>query len=140
MSDQILEVRPFARPQPIECMMLPLRTLFDHQRYPMDTPQRLFSYMIVLFMKGQGHHYVDFASYPYREKTLLFVAENQVHQWEINRENDALVLAFSKEFLYKTSQDREVLESYRIFDYSLHSPTLQLGDDDYQRFLALFQD
>jgi len=121
-------------------MILPLQTLFDHQRYPMDTPQRLHSYLIVLFKKGSGHHYVDFRSHPYQEKTLLFVAENQVHQWEINRENDALVLAFSKEFLYKNSQDRDILESYRIFDYTLQSPTLTLDDAAYNRFLTLFQE
>lgn len=121
-------------------MLLPLQTLFHHQRYPMDTPQRLHSYLIVLFTKGKGRHSVDFASYPYQERTLLFVAENQVHQWEINTENDAFVLAFSKEFLYKSSQDREVLESYRIFDYSLQTPTLALENEDYQRFLTLFQE
>jgi len=141
MSEEILEVRPFPSPkQSIECMILPLQTLFDHQRYPMDTPQRLHSYLIVLFKQGSGHHYVDFRSYPYQEKTLLFVAENQVHQWEINRENDALVLAFSKEFLYKNSQDRDILESYRIFDYTLQSPTLTLDDAAYNRFLTLFQE
>ncbi len=141
MSQEILEVRPFPQPQQaIECMLLPLQTLFNHQRYPMDTPQRLHSYLIVLFTKGKGWHSVDFTSYPYQEKTLLFVAENQVHQWEINTENDAFVLAFSKEFLYKSPQDREVLESYRIFDYSLQSPILALENEDYQRFLALFQE
>lgn len=141
MSHEILEVRPFPQPQQaIECMLLPLQTLFNHQRYPMDRPQRLRSYLIVLFTKGKGWHSVDFTSYPYQEKTLLFVAENQVHQWEINTENDAFVLAFSKEFLYKRRQDRDVLESYRIFDYSLQTPTLALENEDYQRFLTLFQE
>ncbi len=141
MSDEILDVRPFPQPQqPIECMILPLQTLFAHQRYPMDTPQRLQSYMIALFTKGRGHHYVDFASYPYQERTLLFVAENQVHQWEINTENDAFIVAFSKEFLYKSAQDRDILESYLIFDYALKSPVLTLSEDDYRRFLPLFQE
>lgn len=141
MTEEILDVRPFPQPQqPIECMILPLQTLFAHQRYPMDTPQRLHSFLMVLFTKGQGHHFVDFASFAYQEKTLLFVAENQVHQWEIHPENEAFVLAFSKEFLYKHAQDRDVLTSYRIFDFALQSPMLVLGDSDYGRFLTLFQE
>ncbi len=141
MSEQILDVRPFLQPRPaMDFMLAPLQMLFQHQRYPMDTPQRLHSYLIVLFTKGQGRHRVDFTVYPYQEKTLLFVAENQVHQWEINTDNEAFVLAFSREFLYKSSQDRELLESYRIFDVSLHSPTLCLDDADYQRCLILFQE
>ncbi len=141
MTHEILEVRPFPQPQQaIECLLLPLQALFRLQHYPMDTPQRLHSYLIVLFTKGEGWHSVDFASYPYQEGTLLCIAENQVHQWKINLENDAFVLAFSKEFLYKTPQDREVLESYRIFDYSLQSPILTLDHQDYQRFLTLFQE
>lgn len=139
MTQEILPIRPFPQPQqPIECMLLPLQTLFRHQRYPMDTPQRLHSYMITLFTRGSGRHIVDFASYPYREKTMLFVAENQVHQWEIHPDNDAYVLAFSKEFLYRSGQDRDILETYRIFDFTLQSPILSLADDDYRRFLTLF--
>ncbi|MCB9450939.1 MAG: helix-turn-helix domain-containing protein [Anaerolineaceae bacterium] len=141
MPEDILEVRPFPQPQqPIECMILPLQTLFAHQRYPMDTPQRLHSFMIALFTKGRGQHFVDFQSHAYREQTLLFVAENQVHQWEIRPENEALVLAFSKEFLYKNAQDWEVVTRYRIFDYALRSPTLALDAVAYRRFLTLFEE
>lgn len=141
MTQEILEIRPFPQPRTsIECRILPLQTLFSHQRYPMNTPQRLHSYVMVLFTKGRGQHYVDFASYPYQEGTLLFIAENQVHHWEINLQNDAFVLAFSKEFLYKSSQDRDLLENYRIFDYALQSPTILLEDTDYQRFIRLFSE
>src|SRR5579859_5289912 len=141
MSNEILDVRPFPQPQQtIECMMLPLQALFSLQRYPMDSPQRLHSYLVVLFTKGTGRHLVDFTAYPYQKNTLLFVAENQVHQWEINRDSDAFVVTFSKEFLYKRSEDREILESYRIFDYSLQRPVLTLESEDYERFLALFEE
>ena len=141
MTQEILEIRPFPQPRTsIECRILPLQTLFSHQRKPMNTPQRLHSYVMVLFTKGRGQHYVDFASYPYQEGTLLFIAENQVHHWEINLQNDAFVLAFSKEFLYKSSQDRDLLENYRIFDYALQSPTILLEDTDYQRFIRLFSE
>lgn len=141
MSPEILDVRPFSQPpQTIECMLLPLQTLFQARRYPIDTPQRLHSYLLVLFTRGKGQHAVDFVTYPYHEKTLLCIAENQVHQWAINPESDGFVLAFSKEFLYKSNRDREILESYRIFDYSLQSPLLTLGNEDYQRFLMLFEE
>lgn len=142
MATEIYNVRPFAQPSPsVECMVLPLQAVFSRRHdYPMDVPQRLHSYMVTLFTKGKGQHLVDFQRYPYGEKTLLFVAENQVHQWEINLENDGLVLAFSKEFLYKSEQDQAVLESYRIFDYALQSPLMKLDDTDYQRFRTLFQE
>jgi len=143
VTETILEVHPFPQPNmPVECMLLPLQSIFSRRGtdYSFDIPQRLHSYMVVLFTKGHGQHFVDFQTYPYQEKTLLFIAQNQVHQWQIDLENDGLVIAFSKEFLYKSAQDRELLESYRIFDYSLQSPMLTLSDQDYERFCLLFQE
>jgi AraC family transcriptional regulator, transcriptional activator of pobA len=138
MTTEILDVRPFPQPQTaIECMILPLQAIFNGD-YPMHIPQRLQSYMMTLFTRGKGQHLVDFHACPYQEKTLLFVAENQVHQWEINRENDGLVVAFSKGFLYKSSLERDLLDSYRIYDYALQSPTIALNDEGYQHFLPLF--
>ncbi len=124
-----------------ECRILPLQALFSRRgAYPLDMPQRLHSYMVTLFVSGKGQHFVDFKTYPYQEKTLLFVAQNQVHQWQINLENDGWVLAFSKAFLYKRTEDREVLDGYRIFDYSLQSPMIGLNEDDYLRFSSLFKE
>ncbi len=142
MTEAILEVRPFPQPQmAAECMILPLQTLFSRSAaYPMDMPQRLHSYMVTLFTRGAGQHLVDFQVYDYREKMLLFVAQHQVHQWQINLKNEGLVLAFSNEFLYQSAADRNLLARYRIFDYSLQSPMLLLNDTDYQHFLLLFQE
>jgi len=142
MATEIYTVHPFSQPpQPVECMLLPLQAIFSRRNdYPMHVPQRLKSYMVTLFTNGKGHHLVDFKTYPYQEKTLLFVAENQVHQWDINLENDGLVLAFSKTFLYKRAEDQHMLENYRIFDYALQSPMIDLNESDYQSFHILFKE
>jgi AraC-like DNA-binding protein len=141
MTVTILDVHPFPQPQQkIECMILPIQTIFSRrdESYRFDIPQRLHSHMVAIFMKGKGEHFVDFKTYPYNDKTMLFIAQNQVHQWQIRPDVDGLVIAFSKEFLYKSADDWEVLQSYRIFDYSLQSPMLHLDEAQYRRFLMLF--
>ncbi len=142
MSSEILDVYYSNDTNPgLECEILTLGSLFGRKLdHSLENPQRLRFCMLLLITKGQGQHIVDFQPFSYQEGSLLFVAENQVQQYQVKTENDGLLIVFTKDFFYQNLQDREVLQSYRIFDFSLQSPALQLSQAEYPHFLALFQE
>ncbi|WP_282015241.1 AraC family transcriptional regulator [Marinifilum flexuosum] len=55
---------------------------------------------IILFEKGgTGSQLIDFQEYPIREKSLYVVMPNQVHLMKRKREENGIIIQFTKEFL-----------------------------------------
>lgn len=138
MTKKIPDIK-FIKEKQFEFDILTITSLFnkkvDHIIY---NPHRVHFYHIILFTKGSGEHIIDFKTYNYEPKTLLFVATNQVHQFTPNKEVEGLIIVFTSEFLYKSENDRKILELYRVFDYSLESPCINLNEQEFNFFIQMF--
>lgn len=61
---------------------MPLHSLWQRMhRQTMLRPERVDFFMLLLIERGQGTHMVDFAEFPMRPGSLVFVKPGQVQQW-----------------------------------------------------------
>jgi len=142
MSSQILDIRFDNRNRTaFELDVLTLQQLYQRRpKHTLEVPQRVHFNIAMLFTKGEGTHVIDFQKHVCREQTLLFVAENQVQQFQVNPEIDAFLILFTRSFFYQHQEDQHNLQNFRILDASLQSPSVELSDFDYERFLFFFQE
>ena len=142
MSSQILDIRFVNRNKTaFELDVLTLQQLFQRRlSHSLEAPQRVHFNIAMLFTKGEGTHVIDFQKYACKKQTLLFVAENQVQQFQVNPELDAFLILFTRSFFYPRQEDQRILQNFRILDASLQSPSIDLSDFDYERFLFFFQE
>ena len=142
MTQEILDLH-FLSPKPasFECEIITLHQLQSRNlNHSLTQPQRLHFYLVIFVTAGEGQHLIDFQPYPYQKGTLLFVAENQVQQFQPQQTANAFLLLFTKEFFYQTTEDQELLQNYRLFDFSLQLPILQLTEAEQGIFLRLFEE
>lgn len=140
MENEILDVYFLKKKDSFEFEFLTYRKLLNMKiEHILERSQRVHFHHIFLFTKGIGEHVVDFKKYSYKPKSLLFIAENQLQKFKLDNNSEGFLLIFTSNFLYKTEIDRKILQNFRIFDFSLQSPVIQLENDDYNSFFQLFQ-
>ena len=138
VTDSIIAVPFIKRTQPeFEFEVLSLHKLFRRNLdYPADRPHRTQFYQAMLITRGEGTHIVDFETYPYRGRTLIFVAQNQVQQFVPNLDCDGILVLFTRSFLYAQTVDGALLNGH-VFNPALRSPVLHLSEPDYHLFNTL---
>jgi AraC-like DNA-binding protein/quercetin dioxygenase-like cupin family protein len=92
-------------------------------------PHRIHYYSILFIIKGQGLHYIDFKSYPYRDGSIIFISREQVQRFERNEAREAYFLVFTKEFLEKSTMGSNLMQELSLYNYHLYPPVLQLPED-----------
>ena len=53
-----------------------------------EKPHRLDFYLILFISQGHGQHIINFHSFDYRPGSILFIAKNQVHAFNVNGGSD----------------------------------------------------
>lgn len=90
-------------------------------------PHKHDFYLIILFTKGSGKHFIDFEEFPIEEGSIFFLKPGQVHSWELSDDIDGYILFHDKEFLLLSPEtERDI---YQILAYSLSHPPLFNLDD-----------
>lgn len=116
-----------------------IRSFFARPSLPAHTgsPERLHFYLMLFFTEGHGSHIIDFRHYAYKPGTLLFIAPNQVHQFQPNASADGYMFLFTEHFLYRHAQERDVLLDFWLFDYSIHRPVLDVQGEAYNELSSI---
>lgn len=97
----------------IECMTLSeLRRRVSSDRLLL--PERLDFYMLLLVLKGQGSHSVDFVRGQLRVGSLVFVRPGQVQQWGDNESLDGPLLLITAPALLTESRPASSVELMRL--------------------------
>lgn len=63
-----------------------------------------FNVLLVL-TTGEGSHFVDFEEILYNDKSVLFIADRQVHSFVVNDTADGFLLLFTNRYLYQSDED-----------------------------------
>lgn len=146
MKNEIPQVE-FKKPESIEFdfEIYPLQQLFsgylngeitDHS---IESPHRVSFYLIIFITNGQGAHYIDFQPYSYKKGSILFLTKGQIHAWEVNEKNEGFVILFTEEFIQKSFGFSQILQYYRLFNYQLYTPVVQLEKEQYHEFSDIIQ-
>lgn len=97
-------------------------------------PHRIHFYAILFIKEGEGNHFVDFKTYPYKKGSILFIAKDQVHSFEWNLARDARFMLFTEDFFQKSRLGSTLIQETGLFNYHLNEPILHLNDDQFLVF------
>ena len=115
------------------------REILFHKNLDHDPfrPHRIHFYAILFILEGEGQHFVDFKSYPYKKGSLIFISKEQVHAFEKNWEREASFLLFTEDFLEKGNIGSNLMQQLSLYNYHRFPPVVQLGEEQMKLFLYL---
>jgi AraC family transcriptional regulator, transcriptional activator of pobA len=92
-------------------------------------------FLLMLFTKGTGKHYVDFKEYPIKKNALYLIAPGQIHHLKRSKGTDGFDVIFEEHFYCSGIARNEVILPPPFFRNSLVSPYIQL-DEEQAKFVA----
>ena len=105
-----------------------------------DQPHRLQFYNILYITHGDGHHHIDFESYPITAGNLIFIARGQVNAFEVRPGIRGYAVLFTPDYLEENLLHSDITSTYRLYNYHLHTPVLSPIETKKENFTLLFQE
>jgi len=102
-------------------------------------PHKHDFYLLLLFTKGHGTHYVDFNSYPIKPGTVFMLSPGQVHSWKLSDDIDGYVFFHSKTF-YDEGYTNEKITNYPFFNSINNAPFVTIKKTNLPPIEKLFQE
>ncbi len=99
------------------------------QQYDFEKPHRHNFNEVLVFYKGGGTHDIDFSTYTAKNKSIHFVASNNVHLVLRSKNSEGCSLLFSNDYF-----NHELISQ---LPFSTINPTLQLNTSDFGRITQL---
>ena len=117
-----------------------IESLFSRaDNLPLEKIHRIHFYLLLFIIEGKGEHFIDFSKVKYESKDLIFIAEKQIHKFKVNPNAKGFATLFTKDFLYQTNSEQDILQNYQIFDFSLKRPKLSLDKTHFYHYKQLFE-
>lgn len=79
-------------------------------------------YQVIWFTQGIGKHFVDFNKYDVKENVVFFIAKNQVHYFNENRNYEGYLLHFNEAFLTQKDSKTDFFLKYNLFNNPYQLP------------------
>ncbi|PUV24510.1 helix-turn-helix domain-containing protein [Sphingobacterium athyrii] len=105
----------------------PLQDLIQDHQDDIAKPHIHSFYQIIWFKKGNGKHFVDFNEYDVSENTIFFIAKNQVHAFDSNRDYEGFAIHFSEDFLVQKENDVDFFLKCSMFNNPYQIPSCCVG-------------
>lgn len=102
-------------------------------------PHKHDFYLLLLFTKGHGIHYIDFNSYTIKPGTVFMLSPGQVHSWELSDDADGYVFFHSKTF-YDEGYTNEKITNYPFFNSIHNQPFILIKKSNLALIEKLFRD
>ena len=107
-------------------------------------PHRHTFFEFFFFTKGGGEHLIDFQNYDIEDRSLHFVAPNQVHFVHRNLVSTGFVVLFSEGIFAEEEQDMIRNMILHLFYLKKTVPVVNLSKEEYQSYFhilkAMYQD
>ncbi|WP_419870226.1 AraC family transcriptional regulator [Chryseobacterium sp. CT-SW4] len=127
----VLGIHEFAEQSPVGCNLL-FNDLSGERS--IESPHKHDFFIINLFEKGKGTHYIDFVKYAVEDHQVHLIFPDQVHQWEIEKETVGYQLMISREWFESFLPSLRFSASY----YHIH-PVFTVSEENYKQLLHEFQ-
>lgn len=142
-NSEIPQVGFFKKPgTEIEFEILALEKLFSRAWRldpPLDHPHRVQFHNILYITGGEGIHHVDFKPCAFSPGSLIFIAQGQVHAFDIRREITGYLLLFTNGYLEKNLIHSDIISLYRLYNYHLHEPVIDPLDTGREEFYDILK-
>jgi AraC family transcriptional activator of pobA len=67
-------------------------------------------YLVMIFTKGTGTHFIDFKEYAIRKGCVFFMSPSETHSWKLSEDTDGHVLFFNPAFYLMDILPRKITE------------------------------
>lgn len=94
-------------------------------------PHRIKFFIILFITEGIGIHHIDFESYNYQKGSVLFIGENQIHEWSELKDINGYLLLFTEQFLFNNQIKFNDISYTYPYNSVLYKPMLNLNTPDY---------
>jgi len=95
---------------------------------------------ILLIVDGEGHHIIDFESYPLREQNIVFIGKNRTHSWQRHLSCTGYVILFTENFLYKNQIQFNELSYDYPYNSVLYGPVVDIPNvRQFETYLSLIR-
>lgn len=101
-------------------------------------PHRHNFYEIVYLTQDQGHHIIDFETYPVHADSLYFISPRQIHFWQINVSLKGWLVFFTDDFL-SYAPSGATFSELAFFSNSEHRPYLKLEENQRQVIVPVIE-
>lgn len=97
------------------------------------SPHKHDFFIIILFEKGGGTHFIDFVAYPIKDRQVHLLFPGQVHEWQIQESSIGYQLMISRDWF-------EQLVPYLRFTVSYYQnhPVIEIKSEEYNLLLSEF--
>lgn len=103
-------------------------------------PHRVSFFIFIYIEEGEGIHMVDFAEYPYKPGSMLFIQREQVHSFDLQPDTKGKVLLFTQTFLDTLHANMRLPNYTPTHLNQLHSALVQLDEQSNQRINRLISE
>lgn len=107
-----------------------MEDIYDLHHGQVDEPHRHDYYTIILTIKAQGSHLIDFETYPLSDGQLICISPWQVHQINESQKPTGYAITFTDEFLGSNSMTPEIIQSFNLFRLAGETPPIYLHPSD----------
>lgn len=119
--------------------LVSLQDLTKSKKELLVVPHRTNFYHIFLFEDCQPTHTIDFEARSIKPYSLLFIGQDQVHQFDPQLNYKGQVLVFTEDFFCTTETDFKFLRASILFNHLGDKPEINLTKSDFKKFQSLCQ-
>lgn len=102
------------------------------------TAHRLTFYALIIPTQGTGKHQINFKTYDYQQKDILFIGKDRIHKWLEQNELTGYLILFTQEFIYENQKTFKDLSYSYPYNSFLYSPIIRINDSaEYDILISL---
>lgn len=113
---------------------------YDSRSGEADQAHRHQYYTVVVPLKANGIHHLDFKSYPLKDGNIFFISPGQIHQIIEHERSVGYALVFSEDFLLLHNIPFSFIEDLNLFRSFDDSAPLTLPDEKQTKIKGLLED
>ncbi len=117
-----------------------IRNFNDHvnENQFIEKPHGHNFYLILLIIKGDGKHIIDFLEYDVFPGAMFIVSPGQIHQWMLSKDVNGCILFFTKEY-FLHDFDTEKLTRFPFFNSTFSKPFIKLNKKETKNIEAKYE-
>ncbi|HJT74490.1 MAG TPA: hypothetical protein VJ720_10735, partial [Chitinophaga sp.] len=115
------------QPRKLQFAIYDLREYLEKHHANASKPHIHSFYQIIWFKAEKGKHFVDFKAYDVFENAIFFIAKNQVHYFDDNRNIEGVLIHFNESFLVQKDTEVDYFLKYNLFNNPYQQPSCCIG-------------
>lgn len=95
--------------------------------------------MILIITSGLGKHSIDFKDFQFTNGSVIFIAKEQVHKFEIKPGNSGYLILFTDKFLKDNKIGSDTLSQTWLYNFHIGLPKIQVNAEIREHFFDIIK-